>query len=459
MENICFVVNKYPNEFEPYMLVFLQQLAWEFADMGKKVTVICPLPVNLNRKYLQIPYHTREYTEKKKSIDIYWPKTAGLGQSHYVLGRSPVGITTFFLEKAAERVIRSFTEKPDVIYGHFMAPSGIAVARLSDTFKIPAFFALGESHNTIEQFGAERAKEELKDIAGVIAVSTYLKRWIVDAGVLEDDKVEVFPNGINGDRFKKTVIMPQFYGEKKEWLEHWKYLLQFFRDDRYIKIDGKPVLIIYRPESIECLSEMLQYWRELAFEAGFPGMVFMNQSAEFMLDNRKDHSQIDFEIEYEPINSRKSLGKNKFANIKRLRRDVMNFCEKKFGWDLRRHGNYLLMKATNMQRPSYDEAWKDILTRKPHGNNSIPCAFVNWDNSPRYHERGQVYIGANPEKFKKYFSAQIKRTKEVYHKDMMFIFAWNEWGEGGYLEPDEENKYGYLEAVRDALKENDEFPW
>ena len=164
MENICFVVNKYPNEFEPYMLVFLQQLAWEFADMGKKVTVICPLPVNLNRKYLQIPYHTREYTEKKKSIDIYWPKTAGLGQSHYVLGRSPVGITTFFLEKAAERVIRSFTEKPDVIYGHFMAPSGIAVARLSDTFKIPAFFALGESHNTIEQFGAERAKEELKDI-------------------------------------------------------------------------------------------------------------------------------------------------------------------------------------------------------------------------------------------------------------------------------------------------------
>lgn len=79
--------------------------------------------------------------------------------------------------------------------------------------------------------------------------------------------------------------------------------------------------------------------------------------------------------------------------------------------------------------------------------------------SPRYHERGQVYIGATPEKFRKYFSEQIKRTKEVYHKDMMFIFAWNEWGEGGYLEPDELNKYGYLEAVREALIENGEFPW
>ena len=69
-----------------------------------------------------------------------------------------------------------------------------------------------------------------------------------------------------------------------------------------------------------------------------------------------------------------------------------------------------------------------------------------------------MYIGASPDKFKKYLSAQIKRTKEVYKKDLLFIFAWNEWGEGGYLEPDEENGYGYLEAVRDALKENGEFP-
>ena len=71
----------------------------------------------------------------------------------------------------------------------------------------------------------------------------------------------------------------------------------------------------------------------------------MNQSAEFMLDNRKDHSQIDYDIEYEPINSRKSLGKNKYAKIKLLRRDFLNFCERKFGWIYCEHGNYLLMKA------------------------------------------------------------------------------------------------------------------
>ena len=58
----------------------------------------------------------------------------------------------------------------------------------------------------------------------------------------------------------------------------------------------------------------------------------------------------------------------------------------------------------------------------------------------------------------KYFSKLVKRTRETYKKDFMFLFAWNEWGEGGYLEPDEENQYGYLEAVRSALIENGEFP-
>lgn len=47
---------------------------------------------------------------------------------------------------------------------------------------------------------------------------------------------------------------------------------------------------------------------------------------------------------------------------------------------------------------------------------------------------------------------------ETYHEDMIFMYAWNEWAEGGYLEPDEDDKYGYLEAIKRALEENNEFP-
>ena len=201
MNHICFVVNKYPNSLEPYMLIFLQQLAWKMADMGKNVTVICPLPINLNPNYCKIPAHTVETTDKESKINVYWPKTIGFGQSHCFFGKSPVGLTAYFMEKAAEKVLNGLKDKPDTIYGHFLAPSGVVAARLGRKFKIPAFFAYGESHDTIGQFGAEKAKKELESISGVIAVSSYLKNQLVETGVVEENKIKVFPNGINSERF------------------------------------------------------------------------------------------------------------------------------------------------------------------------------------------------------------------------------------------------------------------
>ena len=72
--------------------------------------------------------------------------------------------------------------------------------------------------------------------------------------------------------------------------------------------------------------------------------------------------------------------------------------------------------------------------------------------------RGSFYEGTSPEKFEYYFGKLLQRTKDVYKKDMIFVFAWNEWAEGGYLEPDEKNGYGYLEAIKNALKKNNELP-
>ena len=73
-------------------------------------------------------------------------------------------------------------------------------------------------------------------------------------------------------------------------------------------------------------------------------------------------------------------------------------------------------------------------------------------------ERGTVIVGENPEKFYHYMKQQIIHARTEYSSDMIFIYAWNEWAEGGYLEPDEEYKYDYLEAIKKALIETDEFP-
>lgn len=62
----------------------------------------------------------------------------------------------------------------------------------------------------------------------------------------------------------------------------------------------------------------------------------------------------------------------------------------------------------------------------------IPGAFTGWDNTPRKGKHGLVVNNASPELFHQYFSKQIRRAKEVYHKDMIFVAAWNEWARRFY---------------------------
>ena len=110
------------------------------------------------------------------------------------------------------------------------------------------------------------------------------------------------------------------------------------------------------------------------------------------------------------------------------------------------------------KKRSYDETWTYIIEKKPKDEKHLPGAFVDWDNTPRKGKKGTVYVGACPEKFGMYFKKLVEKARDEYKKDYIFIFAWNEWSEGGYLEPDEKYKYGYLEQIRNALIETNEMP-
>ena len=204
MKHICFVIHQYANPVQPYAMNFVQSLAWSMRDLGNKITVISPLPVNIIPQYSKVPYHVVENTPAGNTIDIYFPKTIGLGQSHYIFGKSPVGLTVYFYEKAAAKVIKAMREKPDVLYGHFLAPSGVTAARLGKKFGIPVFFACGEAHDTIGQYGEKRSQEDLRNVSGIISVSTKLKKYLTEEHhVISPDKVIVLPNGFDAHRFKK----------------------------------------------------------------------------------------------------------------------------------------------------------------------------------------------------------------------------------------------------------------
>lgn len=255
-----------------------------------------------------------------------------------------------------------------------------------------------------------------------------------------------------------TFLIPQRYGEKKEWKQHYDYLRQFFLDERYIKDKNRPLFIIYRPEVIPCLNDMLDFWDACAKEDGFDGMCFAYQTNTFDLVKNHDASRFDYNIEFQPGYATMALRNDRFKLLRKIRRTISSFVEKKTGIPLSRYGQAKFDKLMNKNRMDYDEVWQQIIKTKPKTEKNLPGAFVAWDNTPRHGKNARIYYGDTPQKFEKYLSQQVKNAKDIYNTDYLFITAWNEWAEGSYLEPDKTNGYGYLEAIQSALKANHEFP-
>lgn len=86
-----------------------------------------------------------------------------------------------------------------------------------------------------------------------------------------------------------SILLRQSYGGKKDWKEHFEYLLPFFKDSRYIYHDGKPLFLIYKPEYMFCLDNMMEYWKELAVENGLKGICVVT-----VRNNCRNWSQADY---------------------------------------------------------------------------------------------------------------------------------------------------------------------
>ena len=243
-----------------------------------------------------------------------------------------------------------------------------------------------------------------------------------------------------------NILKLQKYGDEKDWKCHFDYLLPFFKDKRYIKENGRPVMIIYNPLGVKEFPEMMKMWQQWAKESGLPGIFFLHQQNEF--NHNKEFGGNSFEggIEFQP------------------NRAVVEYIRKSLTFKLEALGSRIadkipvLVNKYTMKHYSYDDIWKIILKQQPKGNDWYPGAFADWDNTPRRKNKGVFCDGTSPEKFEYYLTQQIKRARDIYHKDYLFMFAWNEWGESGYLEPDTKNGYKMLEAVRKALIANNEFP-
>ena len=240
----------------------------------------------------------------------------------------------------------------------------------------------------------------------------------------------------------KKILIRQNNNEKESaWETHYKYLSKFFKDPRYLKEKNKPIILIYKPHLISNINEMVAFWNKLALKDGFDGLFwgFQHPTAS---NNGSVLELFDFGVEFEPLYTDAEMEgeRTRLHGLDRFFYGVI-------------HPKWLMSKLKKkiQKMPSireYDEVWRRILTRVPKTEKMCPGAFPSWDNTPRKGSNGICFYGATPEKFKGYLAEQYKRAQRVYHSNYMFINAWNEWGEGAHLEPDKNNQYGYLEAVK-----------
>lgn len=232
----------------------------------------------------------------------------------------------------------------------------------------------------------------------------------------------------------KEVLMGQEYGDLAEWKEHFDYLYRFFVHKNYLKVRNRPVFVIYKGVQIKKRKEMIDYWNSLACDKGFDGLYIVYAHREQIFN------EIPFErdsyFDFEP-----------FATLRRMHDVQRKAISKKYD-GLKPDGigkHYYVI--------DYEKFCKIMLDRFPGYPNHYLGFFVGWDNTPRCGNNSELFFEHNePDIAKRVFEKQYSKSINL-DKEFLFINAWNEWGEGTYLEPDERYGYGYLHAIKEVVEE------
>ena len=246
------------------------------------------------------------------------------------------------------------------------------------------------------------------------------------------------------------LIEQTHHPEKARWKAHFDYLFRAWSDERAIKVDGKPMFLVYRAHRIVQLAEMFDYWREEAHRHGLPGLYLVSMKQyEFPMPELLKHFDATmqfqpFEAIYSPDYEGHVLETSKAVRPLRLLPEKAK--------DILRSLHYKLVSSLTFY--DYDVVWKQILkVEREAGIPAFPGAFVDWDNTPRYAKRAKIFKGASPERFEYWFDQLVKTTAQrPANERMIFLNAWNEWAEGTYLEPDTVHGYKHLQAVKRCLE-------
>jgi len=228
----------------------------------------------------------------------------------------------------------------------------------------------------------------------------------------------------------KTLI-EQTYPGNEDHRAHFEYLLRAFRDPRYIKVDGKCLVLIYRPWEIPETESFVRLWRELAKRAGLEGLFLVAVRGANRAWNATHHG---FDATVTPRVPQRAPWVSWRTPIRKLLVRWKQF-----------------RRLPTIYR--YSAIVEDLLVPETHLD--FPCLIPNWDNTPRSGSNGMVLLGSTPELFRGLVRRALQMVEPwpAEHR-LVFVKSWNEWAEGNYLEPDLESGTQYLEVLRDESNDD-----
>ena len=198
-------------------------------------------------------------------------------------------------------------------------------------------------------------------------------------------------------------------------------------DPRYLRVNGKPLFLVYRPLLVPDPPGFAAQCREAFAKAGFPGVHLVYVESMEAVDRKVSPADLGFDacVEFPPHG--RAVPAETSADIV------------KDGWSGYRY--------------DYPATVMAFLERSSVPYTRYPAVFPSWDNTARQPLRGTSFDGASPEAFRVYVEEQIEEARRFLVGDerLLFVNAWNEWAEGAHLEPDAFHGHRWLEALRDAM--------
>jgi GT2 family glycosyltransferase len=201
--------------------------------------------------------------------------------------------------------------------------------------------------------------------------------------------------------------------------------VRYGADPRYIRVDGKPLFLVYRPRLIPDPQAFAALARDAFLGAGNCGvhLVYVESMETAAAALPPADLGFDASVEFPPH------GRSVRADDPVIMRD--DFVGTRY---------------------DYEATVIEDVSRPLPGYKRYPAVFPSWDNTPRQPQRGDSFIGATPEAFQVYVEEKLEYLRQflVGHERLLFVNAWNEWAEGTHLEPDQKYGHRWLEAIRNA---------